>query len=141
MHQPIQLGNLTVTFLQSRHETQGAFDLFELTVPPHAYLNVPHLHREYDETIIGINGIATWTIGGQIIQIGPGQQHHIPRGTPHAYSNRHPNTCRMMCLLTPGLVGPEYFLEMAAIFRADGPLDIALLGNIMSRYGVIPATS
>ncbi|MDQ2834113.1 MAG: cupin domain-containing protein [Acidobacteriota bacterium] len=141
MHQPIQLGNLTVTFLQSRHETEGAFDLFELTVPSHAFLNVPHLHRDYDETIIGIDGIATWTLDGAKTQVGPGQQLHIPGGTAHAYSNLHPKTCRMLCLLTPGLVGPEYFLEMAAILRAEGPPDIAAIGKIMTRYGVIPATA
>lgn len=141
MHEPIQIGSLTVTFLKSRHETDGALDLFELTVPSHAYLDVPHLHRDYDETIIGINGIATWTLDGAKFQVGPGQQLHIPRGTPHTYSNHHPGASRMMCLLTPGLVGPEYFLELAAILSTDGPPDIASLGNVMTRYGVIPATS
>jgi mannose-6-phosphate isomerase-like protein (cupin superfamily) len=139
MHEPIHVGKLSITFLKTRHETNGTLDLFELTVPPLAFLNVPHLHREYDETIIGMNGIATWVIDGKKIKIGPGQQLHIPRGTAHAYSNQHPKTCRMMCLLTPGLVGPEYFHEMAAILRADGPPDIAGIGNVMARYGVIPA--
>jgi mannose-6-phosphate isomerase-like protein (cupin superfamily) len=140
MHQPIHVGNLSITFLKSRHETGGTLDLFELTVPPLAFLNVPHLHRDYDETIIGMNGIATWVLDGKTQQIAPGQQLYIPRGTTHSYSNHHPQTCRMMCILTPGLVGPEYFREMAAVLRADGPPDIAGISNIMLRYGVIPAT-
>jgi mannose-6-phosphate isomerase-like protein (cupin superfamily) len=139
MHEPIHVGNLSITFLKSRHETDGTLDLFELTVPPLAFLNVPHLHRDYDETIIGMNGVATWTVDGSTVKLGPGQQLHIPRGTTHSYSNLHPATCRMMCILTPGLVGPEYFREMAAILRADGPPDVAGIGNIMMRYGVIPA--
>jgi len=141
MHHPIHVGNLSVTFLKSRHETEGAFDLFEVTVPPFAYMKVPHLHREYDETIIGMNGIATWTVGGRRIQVAPGQQLEIPRGTAHGYSNHHPKTCRMLCLLTPGIVGPEYFREMAAVLRADGPPDIAGLAAVMNRYGVIPSTA
>jgi mannose-6-phosphate isomerase-like protein (cupin superfamily) len=141
MHQPIHVGNLSITFLKSRHETEGCFDLFELTVPPFASLNVPHLHREYDETIIGMNGIASWNIEGKKVDVTPGQQLHIPRGTVHSYSNLRSSTCRMMCLLTPGLVGPEYFREMAAVLRGDGPPDIAGIANVMARYGVIPATA
>jgi mannose-6-phosphate isomerase-like protein (cupin superfamily) len=140
MHQPIQLGNLSVTFIQSRHETDGAFDLFELIVPPQAFLNVAHLHRDYDETIIGMNGTTTWTIQGEHTLVGPGQQLHIPRGTTHSYANLHHTTARMMCLLTPGLVGPEYFHELAAVLRAEGPPDIAGISRVMTRYGVIPST-
>jgi mannose-6-phosphate isomerase-like protein (cupin superfamily) len=141
MHHPIHVGNLSITFLKSRHETQGSFDLFELTVPPHVHLNVPHLHRDYDETIIGMNGITTWNIPGQQVNLGPGQQLHIPRGAAHSYANLQDSTARMMCILTPGLVGPEYFRELAAVLRADGPPDIAGISNVMMRYGVIPASA
>jgi mannose-6-phosphate isomerase-like protein (cupin superfamily) len=141
MHHPIHVGNLSITFLKSRHETQGSLDLFELTVPPHVHLNVPHLHRDYDETIIGMNGIVTWTIGGEKIKVVPGRTLHIPRGTAHAYGNLHNATARMMCILTPGLVGPEYFRELAAVLRADGPPDIVGISNVMMRYGVIPASA
>jgi mannose-6-phosphate isomerase-like protein (cupin superfamily) len=141
MHHPIHIGNLSITFLKSRHETQGSLDLFEVTVPPHAHLNVAHLHRDYDETIIGMDGITTWTIHGSNVLVGPGQQLHIPRGTTHSYANLHSTTARMMCILTPGLVGPEYFREIADVLRAEGPPDIAGIGAVMMRYGVIPASA
>ncbi|WP_158793405.1 cupin domain-containing protein [Granulicella sp. L60] len=140
MHRPIRVGNLSITFIKSRHETQGALDLFELIVPPQAFLNVPHLHRDYDETILGINGITTWTINDRRITLLPGQILEIPRGTAHSYSNLHSSAARMMCLLTPGLVGPEYFQELAAVLRAEGPPDLAGISHVMSRYGVIPYT-
>lgn len=140
MHHPIQIGNLSVTFLKSRHETHGTFDLFEVTVPPQAQLFVSHLHRDYDETVIGMDGIVTWTVEGRQIQIGPGEQLHIPRGVAHSYVNLHSATARMMCIFAPGLVGPEYFRELAAVARSAGPADItADMGAIMTRYGVIPA--
>jgi mannose-6-phosphate isomerase-like protein (cupin superfamily) len=141
MHHPIKIGRITVTFLKSRHETSGALDLFELIVPPDVFLNVPHLHRDYDETILGMNGIATWTINGEQVQIHPGQQINIPRGTVHSYSNLHSDTARMICLLTPGLVGPEYFRELAAAIQPDSPPDIAEISTVMARYGVIPITT
>jgi mannose-6-phosphate isomerase-like protein (cupin superfamily) len=141
MHHPIKIGRITVTFIKSRHDTGGAVDLYELIVPPDAFLNVPHLHRDYDETILGMNGIATWTIEGQQFQVHPGHKLCIPRGTVHSYSNLHNDTARMMCLLTPGLVGPEYFRELAAATQPDGPPDIAEISTVMARYGVIPITS
>ena len=141
MHHPIHVGSLSVTFLKSRHETEGSLDLFELTIPAHARLSVPHLHRDFDETVIGMNGIVTWTVRGELVKIGPGQQLHIPRGTAHSYANLQISTARMMCILTPGLVGPEYFRELAAVLRADGPPDIAGISNVMMRYGVIPASA
>ena len=140
MHHPIHVGSLSVTFLKSRHETQGSLDLFELTIPPHASLNVAHLHRDYDETIIGMNGIITWTIEGEKVKVSPGESLHIPRGTAHTYANLHISTARMMCILTPGLVGPEYFRELAEVLSADGPPDIAGISSVMMRYGVIPAS-
>ncbi|WP_158942419.1 cupin domain-containing protein [Granulicella sp. S190] len=139
MHHPIQIGKISITFLQSRHETGGAFDLFELIVPPNAFLNVPHLHRDYDETIFGLNGIATWTIDGTQVQVHPGQQLEIPRGTVHSYTNLHSGAARMMCLLTPGLVGPEYFRELATALNAEGPPDIVGISQVMARYGVTPS--
>jgi quercetin dioxygenase-like cupin family protein len=141
MHHPIQIGNLSITFLKSRHETHGTFDLFEITVPPQAQLFVSHLHRDYDETVIGMDGIVTWTVEGRQIQIGPGDQLHIPRGVAHSYANLHAITARMMCIFAPGLVGPEYFRELAAVAtRSTGPADItADMGAIMTRYGVIPS--
>ena len=140
MHHPIKIGRITVTFLKSRHDTNGALDLFELIVPPDVFLNVPHLHRDYDETILGMNGIATWTIEGEQFQVHPGQKLCIPRGTVHSYSNFHTTTSRMMCLLTPGLVGPEYFRELAAAIQPDSPPDFAEISTVMARYGVIPIT-
>lgn len=141
MHHPIHVGNLSITFLKSRHETHGEADIFELTVPPHSHVNVPHLHRDYDETIIGMNGIMTWTLDGKNVQIGPGQQLHIPRGVVHTYVNTCRTTARMLCILTPGMIGPEYFRELAAAIDPAGKPDIPAIAAVMARYGMIPATA
>lgn len=141
MHHPIHVGNLSITFLKSRHETHGEADIFELTVPPHSHVNVPHLHRDYDETIIGMNGIMTWTLDGKNVQVGPGQQLHIPRGVVHTYVNTYRTTARMLCILTPGMIGPEYFRELAAAIDPAGKPDIPAIAAVMARYGMIPATA
>ena len=141
MHELIRLGDISVSFLQSRHETQGSLDLFEMTIPPQVHLVLPHLHREYDESIIGMDGITTWTVDGNQIKVHPGEQLFIPRGVVHAFSNNHRSTARIMCILTPGLVGPEYFQDLAAVMNVSGPPDIAEIGAVMTRYGVVPVTA
>jgi mannose-6-phosphate isomerase-like protein (cupin superfamily) len=144
MHDTIRVGEMSVTFLKTRHETGGAFDLFELTIPPFARVPLPHIHRKYDETIFGVDGTVTWTLQGegedQPIEVRRSTTLFIPRGTPHTFANRTHTTARIFCLQTPGVLGPEYFLEIAALFRTNHHPDLAGIGAVMSRYGVVPVT-
>jgi len=43
--------------------------------------------------------------------------------------------------VTPGILGPDYFRELAAIVvaAAGGPPDLAALGEVMRRHGLTPA--
>ncbi|NYF78290.1 cupin domain-containing protein [Granulicella arctica] len=131
---------MTVTFLQSRHETNGCLDAFEVTLPPHVGSLVPRFHRDYEETVLGIDGITTWTVEGRQIQVCPGEQLVIPPGALHAFINLHEQAARVLCIHTPGIIGPEYFDELALVMEADGPTDYAAVGAVMARYGIIPAT-
>jgi quercetin dioxygenase-like cupin family protein len=140
MHNTIRVGEMSVTFLKTRHETNGALDLFELTIPPFARVPLPHLHRKYDETIFGVDGATTWTLCDKSTQVRRGITLFIPRGTPHFFANLTHTTARILCLQTPGVMGPEYFLEIAALYRTSPHPNLAGIGAIMSRYGVVPIT-
>ncbi len=140
MHPTIRIGDLTVTFHKTRHETQGALDLYELTIPAGARNFTPHLHRDYDETILGLDGISHWVLDGRHIELGPGEELFIARGVTHFVLNLLPSPARMMCLATPGLLGPEYFQELAAVSHERGVPNAADLAAVMARYGVIPVT-
>jgi quercetin dioxygenase-like cupin family protein len=141
MHRTIRIGEMSVTFLKTRHETGGVFDLFELTVPPFARNPLPHIHRKYDETIFGVDGTMTWTLLDQPNMVRRGTTLVIPRGTPHFYANTTHTPARILCLQTPGVLGPEYYLEIASCYRAGQHPDLAGIGAIMSRYGVVPITA
>jgi quercetin dioxygenase-like cupin family protein len=142
MHHTIRIGEMSVTFLKTRHETAGAFDLFELTIPPLARVPLPHIHRKYDETIFGVDGTMTWTLlvegKDKSIEVRRGTTLSIPRGTPHFYANRTHTTARVLCLQTPGVLGPEYYLEIAALYRTSPHPDLAGISTVMGRYGVVP---
>src|SRR5882757_295978 len=134
---------MTITFIKSHHETGGLFDAYEVTVPPSLQLAVPHLlhlHRQCDETVIGIDGYTMWSVDGVSTRLGPGDQLFIPRGASHRLINEESGSARILCVLTPGALGPEYFDELASAMEAEGPTDYAALGIIMARYGVIPGT-
>ena len=139
MHKPIQIGDLTVTPLQTRDQTGGCLELFEVTLPPHVGILFPHLHYNYDETILGVDGITTWTVAGKQTQVGPGEQLLIPRGAPHGFLNLHSQGARFLCIHTPGVLGLAYFDEIAKVMQETCPTDYAALGAIMTRYGIIPA--
>lgn len=140
MYKTIRVGEMSVTFLKTRHETGNVFDLFELTVPAFGRVPFPHIHRSYDETIFGVDGTMTWTLRDKANQVCRGTTLFIPRGTPHSYANLTHTTARILCLQTPGVMGPEYYLELAALYRTNRQPDLASIGSVMSRYGVVPVT-
>jgi quercetin dioxygenase-like cupin family protein len=138
MPETIRLGSLEIRFLRDKHDTGGSLDLFEMDVPPEGRMPVPHYHRNWDETVYGLAGAVTFTIGGTPRAIGPGDTVFIPRGVVHGFDNRSgaPATC--LCVLTPGVLGPEYFREIALLVAA-GPPDPVKMREIMQRHGLIPA--
>jgi hypothetical protein len=92
MHPIIRVGEISITFLKTRHETHGILDLFEMTIPPTNHMVLSH----------------------------------------HGASHVHPH---------PGLIGPEYFHELANILNVEGPPNLAAIGSVMTRYGVVPVTT
>ena len=140
MHTIIRVGEISVLFYKSRHETGGVMDLFEFTVPPAVGIIVPHLHRDFDETIIGIDGVMTWTVGDRTVKVSKAEELFIPRGTPHRFETLTSSSARMMCMLTPGLIGPEYFVQLGSLLSGDSPPDFAEIGSFMASHGLIPLT-
>jgi quercetin dioxygenase-like cupin family protein len=80
----------------------------------------------------------TFTVEGKDVEIGPGDTVFIRRGVVHRFDNRSGAPARCLCVLTPGVLGPEYFREMAAELAAGTPPDPARMRTIMERHGLIP---
>ena len=139
MAEDIRVGPLELRFLRSKHDTGGGLDMFEMTSPPGVRMPVPHYHRNWDETIYGLSGVMTWTVDGRAIEIGQGDSCFIPRGIVHGFDNRSADRARCLCVLTPGVLGPEYFREIGAQLAAGAPPDPAKMRAIMERHGLIPA--
>ena len=138
MGEIIQIGGLAIKFLISRHESNGALDMFEFSVAPNAKVPMHHYHRDYDEICYGLAGTLTWTSEGVTSTLNPGDAVFIPRGQVHGFENRGDVEAKCLAITTPGLIGPEYFQEIAALIAQGGPPDPVRMKEIMLRFGLIP---
>jgi quercetin dioxygenase-like cupin family protein len=134
----IRVGPLAIRFLVEGEESGGSVAVFEFDVPAGTSLPAAHSHDAYEETVYGLEGVLTWTVEGVARNVGPGDTLCIPRGAVHQFDNPHEADATTLAIVTPGILGPDYFREVAAIIdaAAGGPPDYAALGEVMDRHGL-----
>jgi quercetin dioxygenase-like cupin family protein len=138
----IGFGPLVVRFLLTGDNSNGSVAAFELMVRGGQRLPAPaHSHDQYEETIYGLDGVLTWTVGGSPIEVGPGQALCIPRGAIHRFDNLGSQDAKALCVITPAAIGPQYFREAFEVLKAaaGGPPDRVRMAEIMRRHGLTPA--
>ncbi|MFC5066948.1 cupin domain-containing protein [Flaviflagellibacter deserti] len=138
MPEVIRFKGLELRFLHDKEDTEGGLDMFEMTVEPNARMPVPHHHESWDETVYGLKGVMTFVVDGKTVQLRPGESLFIKRGVVHAFRNETQGLASCLSVLTPGVLGPGYFREMAALL-SDGAPDTAKLKETMLRHGLVPA--
>ena len=142
MREEIKIGQLAIRFLVRGEESAGSVAVFEFDVPAGAKVPIPHSHDGYEETLYGLAGVLTWTVEGTQTDVGPGDTLVIPRGAVHHFDNAGDEDATALAIVTPGILGPDYFREVAAIAAAaaGGPPDLAAMADVMRRHGLTPAT-
>jgi quercetin dioxygenase-like cupin family protein len=135
----IHVGQIEIRFRLQAAQTAGSLTMFEFLVPVGAHVPVPHSHEAFDETVYGLDGITTWTLDGQQVRVGRGDILFIPRGHVHHFANLDPQDARELSVITPGVLGPEYFREIAEVLNAGGPPNVARIMEVMRRHGLRPA--
>src|SRR5215210_893733 len=129
----IRIGQLAIRFLLEGEASGGSVAVFEFDVPAAARVPIAHSHDGYEETIYGLEGVLSWTVDGEQTDVGPGEVVCIPRGAVHRFDNDHEGDAKMLAIVSPGILSPDYFREMAAVLKAatDGPPDPAALAKVM----------
>ncbi|HWF38680.1 MAG TPA: cupin domain-containing protein [Candidatus Acidoferrales bacterium] len=134
------MGGLAVRFLLESSSSGGAVAMFEFDVAAQAKMPMAHSHDGYEETIYGLEGVLTFTVEGKRIELGPGEVLCIPRGAIHRFDNFGSVSTKMLAILTPGILGPQFFREIAALINgASGPPNPSAIATVMRRYGLTPA--
>jgi quercetin dioxygenase-like cupin family protein len=137
----IRVGAMAVRFLLEGGETAGSVAIFEFDVPAGTKVAAAHSHDGYEETIYGLEGVLTWTVDGAPTDVGPAEALFIPRGAVHHFDNTQDVDAKALAIVTPGILGPDFFREIGAILdaAADGPPDATAIGDVMRRHGLTPA--
>ena len=137
----IEVGQVSIRFLVEGEQSGGSVAIFEAAVPAGARVPVAHSHDGYEETICGLEGVLTWTVEGTSTDVGPGEALFIPRGTIHHFDNAGDVDARALAIVTPGVLGPDFFREVASVLEAaeGGPPDLAAIAEVMRRHGLTPA--
>jgi quercetin dioxygenase-like cupin family protein len=137
----IRIGQLAIRFLLEGKDSGGSVAVFELDVPAGAKVPVAHSHDGYEETIYGLKGVLTLTVEGRQTDVGPGDVLCIPRGAVHRFDNGHGVDSKTLAIVSPGILGPDYFREIAAVVNAaaGGPPNPVALAEVMRRHGLTPA--
>jgi quercetin dioxygenase-like cupin family protein len=137
-NEEIRFGGLAIRFLLESEASGGSVAIFEFDVAAGAKVPAAHSHDAYDETIYGLEGVLTLTLNGQKTDVGRGEVLCIPRGVVHRFDNPHGVDAKMLAIVSPGVLGPNYFREIAAILKASagGPPDPKALAEVMRRHGL-----
>jgi quercetin dioxygenase-like cupin family protein len=139
LSEPILLGPITVTFSVEADASNGSVTVARCDVRDGAGIPVAHSHDAFEETIYGVEGITTFTLDGDDVRVGPGDTVCIRRGVVHSFVARDGDVA-FLAIATPGVFGPAYFRELAAILdgASDGPPDPAAVAAVMLRHGLTP---
>jgi quercetin dioxygenase-like cupin family protein len=140
MHEKIKVGELAIRFVIEGEGSGGSVAAFEFDVPAGARVAAAHSHDGFEETIYGLEGVLTWTVEGIETEVAPGDALFIRRGTVHHFDNTGEVDAKALAIVTPGILGPDYFREIAAVLDAtDGPPDLTAIAAVMRRHGLTPA--
>jgi quercetin dioxygenase-like cupin family protein len=137
----IEIGGLGIRFLVRPEESAGSASVFECSVAAQARMPAPHSHDGFEETVYGLEGVLTFTVDGETIEVGPGEALCIARGAVHGFANPGAEDARFLAIATPGVMSPAYFREVRDVLAdaAGGPPDLARVGAVMRRHGLTPA--
>jgi quercetin dioxygenase-like cupin family protein len=137
----ITVGALSVRFLVDATASNGTASVFECFVPANSRMPTPHSHNGFEETIYGLQGTTIWTIDGETVGVGPGEAVCVQRGQIHGFQNHGDVDATFLAIATAGMFGPAYFREIGQVLAAsaDGPPDLAAIGEVMRRHGLTPA--
>ena len=71
------------------------------------------------------------------MDIGPGESFFIRRGAVHGFNNLGQTDVKVLAVVTPALLGPDFFREAAEVVNVGGPPDVERLKAVLARHGLV----
>jgi mannose-6-phosphate isomerase-like protein (cupin superfamily) len=108
------LGSIGVRFMIDGPESQERFSLVEHLMSPRALAAPLHRHQREDEYSFILEGRMGALLGEDVVEAGPGDLVHKPRGQWHTFWNAGDEPCRLLEIISPA--GFErFFAELVAL--------------------------
>jgi len=131
----LDLDGVGVRFLIRGEETGGRFSLVEHPIAPRTLVAARHVHEREDEYSFVTEGHVGMQIGDEVVEVGPGELVHKPRGVPHAVWNARDEPARLLELISPA--GFEaFFVALADVMEGDGGPDEGAVTDVLGRFGL-----
>lgn len=124
-----------VTVRATGDETDGAYDVLDLSIPPGPGVTPLHVHHRNDEAILVIEGEVTVQLGDERHVLAPGEFVNAPSGLPHTYRNTGDGPARAIFVMSPGN-NWKYLEEAAEHGPVEDDSDIERLLPILEAHGV-----
>ena len=128
------LGSIGVRFMLDGAQSDGGFALVEHPMSARALAAPLHRHTREDEYSYVIEGRMGALLGEDVLDAGPGDLVHKPRGEWHTFWNAGDQPCRVLEIIAPS--GFEGFfadlLDLGGVAEADPQR----LGELCARYAL-----
>src|SRR6476646_7264169 len=130
----VSLQSIGVRFMIPGADSDTRFSLVEHPMPPRALAAPLHRHNREDEYSFILEGRMGALLGDDVVEAGPGDLVHKPRGQWHTFWNAGDEPCRILEIISPA--GFEVFF--AELDRLGGALKAApeALAQLNERYGL-----
>jgi mannose-6-phosphate isomerase-like protein (cupin superfamily) len=132
----LSVGGNTITVKIGGKETDNAYSLFELSVPPNVGAGL-HIDKDWDEFWHVIEGTFAFTLNGEQIELRAGGFAFGPKGIPHSFRNAGETTGKLVMLTKPSGL-EKFFKTVHEAFLHSRP-DKETFVSIMRSHHIEPA--
>lgn len=131
-----RIGRSDVSFKLNAAHTSGQFGSVELSIPPGQLGAPPHLHKNFDEICIVLEGAVHIMVEDEVTEVKKGGWHLRPRGKVHTFWNSGKKKAKVIELCSPG--GHEaYMMELAALFENNGRPAPGALNKLAEKHDIV----
>jgi mannose-6-phosphate isomerase-like protein (cupin superfamily) len=128
------LGSIGVRFMIDGPEAAGRFSLVEHPMSPRALAAPLHRHTHEDEYSFVLEGRMGALLGDDLVEAGPGDLVHKPRGQWHTFWNAGDEPCRILEIISPA--GFERFFAELDAMGGGIAADPEAVAALSQRYGL-----
>ncbi|HWJ27520.1 MAG TPA: cupin domain-containing protein [Flavisolibacter sp.] len=126
----------TITIRVGGEQTEGAYSVFELSVPPSVGTGL-HIDKDWDEYWHVIEGRFAFTLNETQKELDAGGFAYGPKGIPHSFRNVGESIGKLLMITTPS--GLEKFFKNVHYASLNGRPDKESFVNIMRSHHIEPA--